>query len=325
MSIFQIVYVKSSKALGLLLAVIASFALLVPVYAHDSLKTVLSRRVVGKTVVLTVRDVETGKIETITGQTGHDSLVVMKDPAKASLPTKPIEQVRAGQWVPTRNPLTGKTEYKRVKRTFVHTVPTIVALRLADANTGNVLETLKGTPEHPFFTTDKGMVGMGHLRVGEKVISRTGPALMVASVIPESKPGGYKVYNFEVVDDHTYFVGRVHGGTWVHNNCTTIAAAVTEKFGIFDCVPCAEALVKAFQKQNIAGEVIELEGGVGKHLNIVSGTLGYQVIATNGRHVGVRVGDTVYDNIHKAGIPYADWLKDFDAIGGVRVKMTTPF
>ncbi len=221
MSIFQISQIKQSKVLGvaLLLAVISSVALFTPAQAHDSLKTVLSKRVVGKTVILTVRDMATGKIETITGQAGRDNLAVMKDPAKATLPTQPIERVKAGQWVPTRNPLTGKTEYKQVKRTFVHTVPTIVALRLADTKTGEVLETLKGTPEHPFFTTDKGTVGMGHLRVGEKVVSRVGPALMVASVVPESKPGGYRVYNFEVSDDHTYFVGKANGGTWVHNTC----------------------------------------------------------------------------------------------------------
>ncbi len=220
MSIFQLGQIKPAKAFRLLLVAIASVTLFTPAQAHDSLKTVLSKRVVGKTVILTVRDMETGKIETITGQTGRDSLVVMKDPAKASLPTKPIERVRAGQWVPTRNPVTGRTEYKKVKRTFVHTVPTMVALRLADAKTGRVVETLRGTPEHPFFTTDKGMVGMGHLRVGERVISRTGPALRVASVVPESKPGGFKVYNFEVADDHTYFVGKANGGTWVHNACT---------------------------------------------------------------------------------------------------------
>jgi len=221
MSIFQVGHIKRSKALGivLLLAIIASLTVFTPTQAQESLKTVLSKHIIGKTVILTVRDVATGKIETITGKVGRDKLVVMEDPTKASLPTLPIERVKARRWVPTRNPVTGKTEYKQVKRTFVHTVPAIVILRLADAKTGKVVETLKGTPEHPFFTADNGMVGMGHLRVGEKVISRIGPALLVASVVPESKPGGYKVYNFEVADDHTYFVGKANGGTWVHNAC----------------------------------------------------------------------------------------------------------
>jgi hypothetical protein len=30
-------------------------------------------------------------------------------------------------------------------------------------------------------------------------------------------PEGVAVYNFEVEDDHTYFIGNAQGGTWVHN------------------------------------------------------------------------------------------------------------
>ena len=29
--------------------------------------------------------------------------------------------------------------------------------------------------------------------------------------------GGYTVYNLTVADDHTFFVGTIGGGTWVHN------------------------------------------------------------------------------------------------------------
>ena len=308
-----------------LLVILAFLVALVPHAQGASLKAVLSKKVNGKAITLTVRDLVSGKIEIIKGQAGRDNLTVFKDPAQAELPTQPIERVRVGEWVPTRNPKTGKTEYKQVRRTFARLAPAIVSLRLSDARSGREVQRLEGTPEHPFFTIDRGMVEMGRLQVGEKVISRIGPALVVASVHREKRLGGYKVYNFEVADDHTYFVGKINGGVWVHNNCATIAAKAAEKFGIFDCEPCAKALVKAFQSQKVTGEVIELEGGIGDRQFIFSKSLNYQAIATNGRHIGVKVGDIVYDNIHKAGIPYDEWIKDLEAFGGIRVKTRTPF
>src|SRR5438067_1456630 len=38
-------------------------------------------------------------------------------------------------------------------------------------------------------------------------------------------------------------------------------------------------------------------------------------ITRNGRHVGVRVGDMVFDNLHPNGMPSDQWMKDFDAYG----------
>ena len=50
------------------------------------------------------------------------------------------------------------------------------------------------------------------------VISPRGPPLVVKSVAIENHPEGVPVYNFTIEDDHTYFVGKVNGGIWVHNN-----------------------------------------------------------------------------------------------------------
>jgi hypothetical protein len=41
--------------------------------------------------------------------------------------------------------------------------------------------------------------------------------------------------------------------------------------------------------------------------------------------VGVRVGDVVFDNLHPDGMPFDQWLKDFDALGGVQVVSTVDF
>ena len=132
--------------------------------------------------------------------------------------TGPIEKVQKGQKVVSRDPQTGKTELKTVARTFEHKAYELVELELADAQTGVAADKLRGTPEHPFFTPG-GMVPMGKLAAGQQVTTRDGKTLVVKSTRREAHPEGVPVYNFEVGDDHTYFVGQANGGTWVHNDC----------------------------------------------------------------------------------------------------------
>ena len=55
----------------------------------------------------------------------------------------------------------------------------------------------------------------GRLALGNAIVTRAGPALTVAKI--EWKQGARSVYNFEVEEDHTYFVGSANGGLWVHN------------------------------------------------------------------------------------------------------------
>jgi hypothetical protein len=131
--------------------------------------------------------------------------------------SKPIQEIRAGDKVASRNELTGKDSLKQVTRTFVHTVTDLVKLELKGEKGSKEVQTLRGTLGHPFYVVDVGFVAMGQLKPGMKVITRRGPPLVVKSVEWEQHPEGVTVYNFEVADDHTYFVGTIHGGAWVHN------------------------------------------------------------------------------------------------------------
>ena len=36
-------------------------------------------------------------------------------------------------------------------------------------------------------------------------------------------------------------------------------------------------------------------------------------------------GDLVFDNLHPNGMPYDQWMRDFDAIGGIVVHSVTNF
>ena len=77
-------------------------------------------------------------------------------------------------------------------------------------------ETIETTKEHPFYVAGKGFVPAGEMGIGTSIVTRAGPGVhLVASVVGEAQ----KVFNFEVEDFHTYFVGCL--GAWVHNACST--------------------------------------------------------------------------------------------------------
>ncbi len=106
-----------------------------------------------------------------------------------------------------------------------------LVVTLADAKSGQVVETITATREHPFFVEGQGFVPAGGLAVGNAIVTRAGPALVVKSIQWQRRPEGYTVYNFVVGDNHTYFVGHANGGVWVHNplNCP-ITNPVPDRF-----------------------------------------------------------------------------------------------
>jgi peptidoglycan hydrolase-like protein with peptidoglycan-binding domain len=71
------------------------------------------------------------------------------------------------------------------------------------------------------------------------------------------------------------------------------------------CKEYAKALISKLKAKNIKGELLEIRTGTGF---IQSDEFGS--IATNGIHQAVKVGDTVFDNLHPNGIKYDDWIKD---------------
>jgi hypothetical protein len=74
------------------------------------------------------------------------------------------------------------------------------------------------------------------------------------------------------------------------------------------------------------GEIIEIRGFGGRDF-IASGSYDNwrTTITQNGRHVGVNVNGIVFDNIHPNGLPLAEWLRDFDAIGGIIIHSIVGF
>ncbi|MFO1482659.1 MAG: polymorphic toxin-type HINT domain-containing protein [Verrucomicrobiaceae bacterium] len=154
----------------------------------------------------------------------------------------PIEQVRAGMYVWSRDEETGATGWKRVVQTFT-THPSVIhhltyelrgppessaSVPLAGEDEGSAdtpvrnvrSETLGTTAPHPYFVRNReksGFVMAEDLREGDELFLSGHRQAVVVSNTTENAPAGetFTTYNFEVEDYHTYFVGR--SGVWVHN------------------------------------------------------------------------------------------------------------
>lgn len=63
----------------------------------------------------------------------------------------------------------------------------------------------------------KGWAGAGELKDGDKLTLITGQTVFVQSVVVERCTEPVKVYNFEVENFHTYYVG--YESVLVHNMC----------------------------------------------------------------------------------------------------------
>jgi hypothetical protein len=91
--------------------------------------------------------------------------------------------------------------------------------------------------------------------------------------------------------------------------------AIAARFGIFRCFEAADAVQQALRLGGVAGVRIELSmpqwGGVGTLGSIYAdeGRFAGRTIATNGRHVGIEVNNSVFDNNFPSGVPRTEWLE----------------
>lgn len=78
-------------------------------------------------------------------------------------------------------------------------------------------EEIVATPTHPFYCPVKGWTDAVHLRAGDILVLVNGEYVVVEKIQHELLENPVKVYNFQVEDYHTYYVGS---GILVHNVCT---------------------------------------------------------------------------------------------------------
>ena len=122
----------------------------------------------------------------------------------------PIENIQPGDLVWATDPDTGENALKRVVRTFKNESEELVHLTVNG-------EEIVTTPGHPFWVPVKGWTKAIQLRAGDRLQLLNGQYVVVEQVQHELLESPVFVYNFEVEDFHTYYVGT--DSMLVHNAC----------------------------------------------------------------------------------------------------------
>ena len=174
-----------------------------------------------------------------------------------------IEHIKPGDMVLAENEETGEIAYKEVVRTFTNTTEELTHVTITTED-GQV-ETIDATPQHPFYVEGKGWVEASALHAGMVVWLADGTKAVVTDVVTEGLEEPVTVYNFEVTDFHTYFVGD--SGVLVHNKCNgenhhiasdkSVVSGYTEQYQqVFD---------QAGMSLQDPANIIYLEGHHGAH------------------------------------------------------------
>tara|TARA_B100000745_G_scaffold299691_1_gene251117 strand:- start:1613 stop:3448 length:1836 start_codon:yes stop_codon:yes gene_type:complete len=144
---------------------------------------------------------------------------------------KPIEAVTIGDMVLAQPDLKGERAYKPVANIFSGSEKRIVELQVFNSEQS---ETIFTTEKHPFWVVDHGWKKAADIEPGSLLELANGKIAQVETVVDTGRIE--PVFNFEVSDFHTYYVGEL--GVWVHNTSavqpTTDSIALAELTGNSD-------------------------------------------------------------------------------------------
>jgi hypothetical protein len=129
---------------------------------------------------------------------------------------KKIEDVQKGDLVWSWNEETGDLALKRVVATMRKQSDALIEIQVAD-------ETIRATPEHPFWV-DGQWKEAGELEKGDELLRSDGFKTPILNVKHHTE-SSTEVYNFEVAEWHTYFVGY---WMWLVHNAKICLTELTE-------------------------------------------------------------------------------------------------
>lgn len=121
-----------------------------------------------------------------------------------------IEKINPGDKVISTDPDTLETSEKTVLETYVRKVDKLVHLVING-------EEVITTDNHQFYVQGRGFIEAGRLLVGDKLVSVNGDDLLIEKYKIEEFEISVNVYNFQVENSHTYFVGRIPYGFTIPN------------------------------------------------------------------------------------------------------------
>ena len=131
-------------------------------------------------------------------------------PVQTEKGSLPIEEIEVGMQVYAHDPETGETALKEVVNTFIRESSELVHITVNG-------EKITTTPTHPFWVPQKGWTRATDLRAGDMLQLLNGEYVIIGRVQHELLEMPVTVYNFEVEDFHTYYVGDTE--VLVHNQC----------------------------------------------------------------------------------------------------------
>ena len=119
-----------------------------------------------------------------------------------------IEHIKAGDKVISTDPVTFETAEKSVLETYVRQTDKLIHLVIDG-------EEIITTETHPFYVKDRGFIEAGKLQAGYHLLNVNSKELLIEEFWIECLDEPETVYNFQVEDFHTYYVGE--NKIWVHN------------------------------------------------------------------------------------------------------------
>ena len=143
-----------------------------------------------------------------------------------TLGKKAIETVQVGDTIPCVDHITGEATEKKVISTTINKVTRLIELDIDG-------EIIQCTKAHPFQVKGKGWVDACNLTPGDVVYTKNWGTATVQSVNLLELDEPVEVFNFEVEDCHTYFIGKF--SILVHNaGCTEAAKKGVQKHKDWD-------------------------------------------------------------------------------------------
>jgi hypothetical protein len=132
--------------------------------------------------------------------------------------TVAIENIEVGDLVLSYNEETGETEYKEVVQLFRYEKYELIHVKLKDG------QEIQATTEHPFYVVNEGWFAAKDLRAGDRLLLSNGKYVVVEWIQHEILENLITVYNFEVANNHNYYVAEninINSNDFVlvHNNC----------------------------------------------------------------------------------------------------------
>lgn len=133
---------------------------------------------------------------------------------------RPIEALKVGDLVLSKDEITGQTAFKPITATIPKHDRVIFEIRFAVELPDRSIRIARfeTTNDHPWRTTDGDWLETAQLAAGISIQTAYGSSAKVLSVADTGRIRS--TYNIEVADFHTYFVGEDR--VWVHNECPII-------------------------------------------------------------------------------------------------------